>query len=583
MGGLGKLFRQIKKVMYLGILVLCFCASCDRRDATVVVNSYINAIQEDNKKVAEEYVGTEDKVQFSENYEDIKKNMADATIKVLKVENYNNNLYRVLVFVDSKHPVYASQRYFYLEKQDGKMKIVFPYNVLCKDWEKVEGTYTVCHFSSSSDSAKAGEAVKAMDNYFLVISQFLSKQDLFGKKVDYYLCRDEKELNDVLGFRNKFSQKHAVAMYQKVFSTFPCDSITYIASLLMDKPIFVKYGIYMYSKKGQEYAGYSYDFWITRLPRQPSFKKTFFASGYNTFISNDSYLLPNAHCVSLFGFLMKKLGEEKIKDFVRECTPENAAEELEKITGERLEEIEAEWTKHIAGGETKVTGIDSLFTMHFKIRYSKEFSLLVDKITNTIEDEYKKVCDGLSYFPDENEKITVNFLNNEKFVEKIGISNKGTIQNGEIFINTPVEPSKDISALVAHELTHLFAQSIGKYKTLSQYPPLWFHEGLPRYVGKQKEFIVLEWGNFLSFIPPERLKLPKREEERQDIGFELSVYSAIEFLFENWGKERVNKLLIVLGETGNFETAFRKVIGISTSKFERLWKKEIKKKFWTYT
>jgi hypothetical protein len=43
----------------------------------IVVNSYINTIQGDNKKGTEEYIGTEDKVQFLENYEDIKKNMAD--------------------------------------------------------------------------------------------------------------------------------------------------------------------------------------------------------------------------------------------------------------------------------------------------------------------------------------------------------------------------------------------------------------------------------------------------------------------------------------------------------------------------
>ncbi|MDD2889752.1 MAG: hypothetical protein PHE49_03825, partial [bacterium] len=203
MGRLG-LPKKIKRSLYLGILILCFCASCDRRDATIVVNSYVKAIQEDNKKVAEEYVVTEDKVQFSENYEDIKKNMADAKIKVLKIEKYNKAFYRVLVFVDTRHLSYASQRYFYLEKQDGKMKIIFPHNVLCKDWEKIEGTYTVFHFSSPSDSAKAREAVKTMDNYFLVVSQFLSRQDLLGKKVEYYWCRDEKELNAVLGFRNKF-------------------------------------------------------------------------------------------------------------------------------------------------------------------------------------------------------------------------------------------------------------------------------------------------------------------------------------------------------------------------------------------
>ncbi|MDD2890124.1 MAG: hypothetical protein PHE49_05730, partial [bacterium] len=414
--------------------------------------------------------------------------------------------------------------------------------------------------------------------YFLVVSQFLSRQDLLGKKVEYYWCRDEKELNAVLGFRNKFPKGTAMAMYQKVFSTFPCDSLPYIASLFMYKPFFIRYGIYSYSKKETEYAGYSYNFWIANRSEKPSLNKSLFLSGYNGFVSN-APIMPNIEFSSLFAFLMEKLGEEKIKDFIRECKPENAADEFEKITGERLEKIEAEWIKHITGEKIEITGMDSLFTPHFKIKYDKEFKFFVEGIGNTVEDGYKNVCDKLSYFPDENKKITINFFNNENFLDETGKYATGTVQNKEIYINTPIWSYEEISSVVSHELTHLFVFSIIKDKAISPFPPLWFYEGLPRYAGNEKKFILLYWGNTLSFIPPERIKLPKNEE---DIFWETWACSAIEFLFENWGKEKVNKLLVVLGETGNFETAFRKVIGISTSKFERLWKKDIKKKFWTY-
>lgn len=151
----------------------------------------------------------------------------------------------------------------------------------------------------------------------------------------------------------------------------------------------------------------------------------------------------------------------------------------------------------------------------------------------------------------------------------------GLMQDGEIFIDDPILNPELISSAILHELTHLIVRLIaGDIKSL----PWWFDEGLARYVGGEKDFILITWGNVLSCVPPEKLNLYQTEEAVKDFSWELSAYSAVEFLYENWGKEKANRLIVVFGENNDFESAFKEIIGMSTSKFERLWKKKNKRK-----
>jgi Tol biopolymer transport system component len=157
----------------------------------------------------------------------------------------------------------------------------------------------------------------------------------------------------------------------------------------------------------------------------------------------------------------------------------------------------------------------------------------------------------------------------------------------EVYRNRVVVPFtgsyEDLRHVVVHELVHaymfdlLYGGAAGTLIARQSFfsPPLWFAEGLAEYLSlgtEANEEMFLRDGTLESYLPP-----------LQYSGGYI-VYkqgqSAIRFLVERYGEDRLRELLRQIRTYRSFDNAFQRSIGTTVAKFDEQWREWLKKRYW---
>jgi len=140
-------------------------------------------------------------------------------------------------------------------------------------------------------------------------------------------------------------------------------------------------------------------------------------------------------------------------------------------------------------------------------------------------------------------------------------------------------PETNNNAIAVHELTHIFVNRATHGKPI----PRWFNEGLAVYYSGEKGFAS---GTLVSkaLITNSIISLSDIDEVLQfhankaQLAYQQS-YLAVVFLFRNYGKEAVKKILAEVANGISFNQAFIDVLDADVWEFEEQWYQYIKRKY----
>ena len=142
---------------------------------------------------------------------------------------------------------------------------------------------------------------------------------------------------------------------------------------------------------------------------------------------------------------------------------------------------------------------------------------------------------------------------------------------------------EDLRHVVVHELTHAVmfdmlyggsATSLIARGTFFQVP-LWFAEGMAEYFSLGMESnadVFLRDGTIEGYLPP------------LEYAGGYIVYkqgqSALTYLTDRYGEERLRDLLQRIRQARSFDRAFQRSLGLSVSKFDDQWREWLRRKYW---
>jgi len=144
-------------------------------------------------------------------------------------------------------------------------------------------------------------------------------------------------------------------------------------------------------------------------------------------------------------------------------------------------------------------------------------------------------------------------------------------------------PYEDLRHVVVHELVHafmfdmLYGGAAGAMLARQSFyqVPLWFAEGLAEYVSLGMESnaeVFLRDGTTSGYLPP----------LMYSGGY--IVYkqgqSAVSYLVERFGDERLRDLLQRIRQMRSFEGAFQRSLGVSVGRFDEQWRSWLRKRYW---
>jgi len=142
---------------------------------------------------------------------------------------------------------------------------------------------------------------------------------------------------------------------------------------------------------------------------------------------------------------------------------------------------------------------------------------------------------------------------------------------------------EDLRHVVVHELTHAMmfdmvyggsATSLIARGTFFQVP-LWFAEGMAEYFSLGMESnaeVFLRDGTIEGYLPP-------LEYSNGYIVYKQG-QSALTYLTERYGEERLRDVLQRIRQMHGFDRAFQRSVGLPVSKFDEQWREWLRRKYW---
>ncbi|HOZ01438.1 MAG TPA: BamA/TamA family outer membrane protein [Candidatus Syntrophosphaera sp.] len=140
---------------------------------------------------------------------------------------------------------------------------------------------------------------------------------------------------------------------------------------------------------------------------------------------------------------------------------------------------------------------------------------------------------------------------------------------------------KGLEELLAHELTHAYANSLesGLTNALTSLSlsslPLWFSEGLPEYlsVGGKSDY-----NNMFVMDMVVNDKLPSLENAGGYYAYRLGE-SFLDYIARTWGRDKVSEYFFALRSVKNLDSATKKVFGMKFADLESRWRFQLKRDF----
>jgi hypothetical protein len=332
-----------------------------------------------------------------------------------------------------------------------------------------------------------------------------------------------------------------------------------------------------YANRGWDEAGNSQfeaalaDFNKARLTEPQKQQATYLGLGYVSFrlkeFDDASYYLseavyldpeePTAH--ELTGQLYYQRGK------LREAVSEWELALSKKPDDEGLKGLIAKAKKEL--------GVEGSFTKretyYFNIKYEgEEKRELGDLVLDMLNRASSDIGGDLGYYP--REQVNVILYTRKQFVDVTDAPSwSGGIFDGNIRIPVGGQIDKTaLSAVLHHEYTHAVIRMMVGGKA-----PTWLDEGIAQYEERwvrtpraeigQSELIPLSAlsGSFLGIGDAGRVRLAYAES-----------LSAVEYYVDHYGIYSLSKLLLGLGEGKDISGAMVQAAGITSEKFEELWR-----------
>lgn len=210
-----------------------------------------------------------------------------------------------------------------------------------------------------------------------------------------------------------------------------------------------------------------------------------------------------------------------------------------------------------------------LETEHFVIKYQEPNIDIAEKTAEIAEKYYDDVCEMFKYYPKHKSSIIIyddpaDLLNNARLNQQnppIGIYYGGTINilSPKVWIDSydDFNTIYEKDGPIVHEFTHLIIDDITK----GNYP-MWLTEGIALYA--EYKITGFEWGK--NLIVDEKILLKDLEQNfkgiRQDIAYRKS-FEVVNDISENWGFDKVNMMLNILGEGKNMDNSIKATLKIN--------------------
>jgi len=231
---------------------------------------------------------------------------------------------------------------------------------------------------------------------------------------------------------------------------------------------------------------------------------------------------------------------------------------------------------------------------NFDIYYYPEEEDIVDTVAQILEASYDKLSEKLEYTPGERFPFFL-YLTHPQFEQnRISPVGEGTGGFSEPLRNRFVVPysgsRKELEHVLTHELTHIFTFSMwygGFWKTgklmFSFFIPLWVQEGLAEYCSKEwdsDDDIVIRDAVIHNRLVPLRDLHGFSHMEGHDVWLAYKeAHSALEFMAERYGTEKVPHLIKEIGNATDIDASLKKVIGCGLARFQKEWIKYLDNKY----
>jgi Tol biopolymer transport system component len=234
-------------------------------------------------------------------------------------------------------------------------------------------------------------------------------------------------------------------------------------------------------------------------------------------------------------------------------------------------------------------------TEHFQIYHYPEERHLIPKVSKMLEKAYEKVTGDLNISIEKKTPFFLYMTHNHFEQNNIANTGEGVGGFSEPYKNRFVIPvtgsDKELEHVITHEFTHIAMFNIwygGFWKSASimrfVFYPLWIIEGLAEYESKEKwetydHMLLRDVAISDMIIPLGKLHSFNHLKMHQISLAYQQGHSAISFLAEEYGEDKVPKLIKNLRESLEINGVFMRTIDTDLYSFDIKWQKYMKEKY----
>ncbi len=233
-------------------------------------------------------------------------------------------------------------------------------------------------------------------------------------------------------------------------------------------------------------------------------------------------------------------------------------------------------------------------TEHFQIYHYPEERNLIPKVSKLLEEAYEKVTGDLNFSIPEKTPFFLYLTHNHFEQNNIADTGEGVGGFSEPYKNRFVIPitgsDKEFEHVVTHEFTHIAVFNIwysGFWKSANLmrfiFYPLWVIEGLSEHESTEWEtydhMVVRDAAISGTIIPLDKLHSFNHLRSHQVYLAYQEGHSAISFLAEEYGEDKLPKLFKSFRESMDPNRVFLQTIDTDLYGFDKKWQKYVKEKY----
>jgi len=225
----------------------------------------------------------------------------------------------------------------------------------------------------------------------------------------------------------------------------------------------------------------------------------------------------------------------------------------------------------------------SIQSQHFVVHFTETDKKVASRTIQIAEASYWRITAHIGFTPEES--IAIFILPSRNKFKNIGIQDWaiGQASVGKeniILIQSPRSNIRiNLEKIINHEFTHIVLGAVFK----KGYLPRWLNEGLAMYEAQEWELVnnmkigELYLTHNLSPLSSLIYTFP-RDESQAQLAYTQS-FDVLLFMMNEYGDDKVIRLIKELASGTNFDLALKKTLGIDLFELEIAWQKSLKRRF----